>query len=58
MGPIIADVYSETGREMIVHHYEVLEAIKRRDGRDAAQAITDDIVKGGRTVRERIQAPR
>lgn len=58
MGPIIADVYTDTGREMIVHHYEVLDAIRRRDGRDAAQAITDDIVKGGRTVRERIQAQR
>lgn len=56
MGPIIAEVYSDTGREMIVHHYEVLDAIKRRDGQGAAQAISDDIVKGGRSVRERIQA--
>lgn len=56
MGPIIADVYTDAGRGMIMHHYDVLDAVKCRDGADAARAIADDIVKGGRAIRERIQA--
>ena len=43
MGPIIAELYPDGGREMIDHHHEILEAISDRDADAAEQAIREDI---------------
>lgn len=56
MGPIIAAVYESGGRTMIDTHYDVLDALKKRDGKAAAEAIQRDIVVGGGAIRERIAA--
>lgn len=47
MGPLVAASYQQGGRSMIDHHYPVLDALARRDAQAAAQAIMDDITKGG-----------
>lgn len=46
-GPVIAAAYEGGGRTMIVHHYEILDALRRRDGPAARKAIQDDIVNNG-----------
>jgi len=50
MGPVIAAAYAEGGRTMIEHHYAVLEAIRRRDGKAAKKAIRDDLLSGGTVI--------
>ncbi|MES5098461.1 GntR family transcriptional regulator [Agrobacterium sp. BA1120] len=55
MGPHISDAYVQGGREMIDHHYPVIEALKRHDSPAAAMAIVDDILLGGRPILERLE---
>lgn len=54
MGPVIANVYLEGDRDMIDHHYKILEALKNRDPAGAAEAIVDDIQQGGRAILDRV----
>jgi len=54
MGPMIAEVYEASGRDMIDYHYPIVEAIRRHDGPAAAAAMRDDIVKGGHAIGERL----
>jgi len=56
MGPLVADSYVAGGREMIDHHYPVLEAIRRHDREAASAAIMRDILDGGRCILERVKA--
>jgi DNA-binding GntR family transcriptional regulator len=55
MGPIIADNYFAGGRDMIVYHYSVVEALRRHDGKAASAAIVDDIVLGGKAVARMVE---
>ncbi|WP_209425408.1 GntR family transcriptional regulator [Pararhodobacter sp. SW119] len=50
MGPVIAAAYTGGGRTMIEHHYVALEAIRRKDGKAAKQAIRDDLFGGGAVI--------
>ncbi|UZE49088.1 GntR family transcriptional regulator [Rhodopseudomonas sp. P2A-2r] len=43
MGPLIAAVYNAGGRAMISHHYEILDALRKRDPVAAESAIQADI---------------
>ncbi len=43
MGPLIAAVYLAGGRAMISYHYEILDALKKRDPAAAEAAIQADI---------------
>ena len=43
MGPLIAAVYNAGGRAMISYHYEILEALRKRDPVAAEAAIQADI---------------
>lgn len=54
MGPLIADSYLEGGRAMVDYHYPVIEALRRHDPAAAASAIVDDIVLGGKAIRDRV----
>ena len=47
MGPVISAAYEDGGRTMIVHHYDVLEALRHHDGSQAKKAIRDDILANG-----------
>ena len=50
MGPLIAAVYMVGGRDMVDHHYDVVEALRRGDDAAAAAAMETDITRGGRTL--------
>jgi DNA-binding GntR family transcriptional regulator len=54
MGPLIAAAYIAGGRDMIDHHYPVLDALTRHDGPAAAAAIMHDIEHGGQTILARL----
>jgi len=54
MGPLIADSYLQGGRAMVDYHYPVIEALRRHDPAAAASAIVDDIVLGGKAIRDRV----
>ena len=54
MGPPISGAYLAGGRTMIDYHYPVLEALKRHDSAAASMAIVDDILLGGKAIREQI----
>jgi len=56
MGPLVADSYVAGGREMIDHHYPVLDAIRRHDREAASAAIMRDILDGGRCILESVKA--
>ena len=56
MGPLIADVYSAGGDDMLDFHYPVLAAIRAHDGPAAARAISDDILCGGQVILQHLQA--
>jgi DNA-binding GntR family transcriptional regulator len=56
MGPVIADAYVDGGRSMIDYHYPVVDAIKNRDSKAAAQAIMDDIIHGGQAILQHVRA--
>lgn len=56
MGPLIAAVYHEGGRSMIDRHYDVVDALERRDPAAAAAAIRADITEGGTVILARLQA--
>ncbi|MEQ6289014.1 GntR family transcriptional regulator [Vogesella sp. GCM10023246] len=56
MGPLIADVYSAGGDDMLDFHYPVLAAIRVHDGPAAARAISDDILCGGQVILQHLQA--
>jgi DNA-binding GntR family transcriptional regulator len=43
MGPLIAAIYVSGGRAMISYHYEILEALRKRDPVTAEAAIQADI---------------
>ncbi|MDJ1159187.1 GntR family transcriptional regulator [Chelatococcus sp. SYSU_G07232] len=50
MGPVISAAYEVGGRTMIDHHYDVLDAIRRRDPAAARKAIREDILSGGGVI--------
>lgn len=50
MGPLIAQSYQAGGREMIEHHYPIVDAIARRDSQAARVAMQTDILAGGRSI--------
>ncbi len=56
MGPHISETYIGAGRAMIDYHYPVIEALKRHDSVAASMAIVDDILLGGKTILQRIEA--
>lgn len=50
MGPLIAEVYKEGGRDMIDGHYDLINAMKNRDGQAARIAVQNDILSGGQVI--------
>ncbi|OZI70917.1 GntR family transcriptional regulator [Bordetella genomosp. 12] len=50
MGPLIAQVYASSGREMIDGHYPLLTAIRNRDPKAARIAVQTDIIAGGEPI--------
>ncbi|XDZ50076.1 GntR family transcriptional regulator [Neisseriaceae bacterium CLB008] len=50
IGPLIAQVYLLGGREMIDHHYPILQAIKNKDPQAARISIQTDILSGGKVL--------
>lgn len=55
MGPLIADTYLQGGRSMIDYHYPVIDALKRHHSADAAMAVADDILLGGKALLDRLE---
>jgi len=55
MGPLIADSYLKGGRSMIDYHYPIIDALKRHHSSDAAMAVADDIMLGGKTILARLE---
>ncbi|NKJ71841.1 FCD domain-containing protein [Rhizobium leguminosarum bv. viciae] len=52
MGPVIASIYASGGRAMIVHFYELLDAIAKRNAIDAETAMHNDINSAARVIRD------
>jgi DNA-binding GntR family transcriptional regulator len=52
MGPLIAQCYSEGGRDMIDGHYALLKAMQSQDSQAARIAIQTDILSGGQVILE------
>ncbi|MBP6117258.1 MAG: GntR family transcriptional regulator [Neisseriaceae bacterium] len=50
IGPLIAQVYILGGREMIDHHYPILQAIQNKDPQAARISIQTDILSGGKVL--------
>lgn len=50
MGPLIAQCYSEGGRDMIDGHYALLKAMRNADSQAARLAIQTDIMSGGQVI--------
>lgn len=50
MGPLIAESYAAGGRHMVDHHYPLIDALRRKDGRAARIAVQTDIVSGGEAI--------
>lgn len=50
MGPLIAQIYASSGREMIDGHYPLLTAIRHRDAKAARIAVQTDIIAGGEPI--------
>jgi len=50
MGPLIAQSYEAGGRDMVEHHYPLIQAFRQKDARAARLAVQNDIVGGGRTI--------
>ena len=56
-GPLIAQAYASFNERMAIdHHWEVLDALKRRDGPAARAAICCDILDGNQKMVEYLQA--
>ena len=53
MGPLIAQSYDEGGRNMIDHHFPVVEALRRNDPHAARVAIQTDLLSGGQSIYDR-----
>ncbi|MCQ9618143.1 GntR family transcriptional regulator [Paenalcaligenes niemegkensis] len=52
MGPLIAEIYADGGRDMIDGHYVLIEAMRNRDGQAAKIAVQTDILSGGQPILE------
>ena len=52
MGPLIAEVYSDGGRDMIDGHYALIDAMRNKDGQAARIAVQTDILSGGQAILE------
>ncbi len=52
MGPLIAQSYVQGGRDMVDHHYPLIEAMLRKDARAARIAVQTDIISGGKSILE------
>ena len=52
VGPLIAQCYSEGGRDMIDGHYSLLTAMRNRDSQAARIAVQTDILSGGQVILE------
>lgn len=50
MGPLIAQSYVQGGRDMVDHHYPLIEALLRNDARAARIAVQTDIISGGKSI--------
>lgn len=56
MGPLIAQSYVQGGRDMVDHHYPLIEALLRKDSRAARIAVQTDIISGGKSILETFKA--
>ncbi|MNG11724.1 HTH-type transcriptional regulator McbR [compost metagenome] len=55
-GPLIARAYGSFNERMAIdHHWDVLEALKKRDGAGARNAICSDILDGSQKMLEYVQ---
>lgn len=54
MGPLIAQSYEAGGRDMVEHHYPLIQAFKDKDARAARLAVHNDIIGGGRSIFESV----
>lgn len=55
-GPLIARAYGSFNERMAIdHHWDVLEALKQRDGAQARKAICSDILDGSQKMLEYVQ---
>ncbi len=52
MGPLIAQIYADGGRDMIDGHYPLMSAIKNKDPQAARIAMQTDILSGGQPILE------
>ncbi len=50
MGPLIAQIYAEGGRDMIDGHYPLMAAIRNKDPQAARIAMQTDILSGGQPI--------
>ncbi|MEJ1936797.1 GntR family transcriptional regulator [Nostoc sp. NIES-2111] len=55
MGPVLADLHASCGPELVASHHAVVQAVRRRDGAAAADAIRADILSPGRQILERLE---
>lgn len=56
MGPLIAEMYLTSGREVLAQHHVLVDALARGDAASAAAAIRRDIMEGGAPILARIRA--
>jgi DNA-binding GntR family transcriptional regulator len=55
-GPLIARAYGSFNERMAIdHHWDVLDALKKRDGAGARKAICSDILDGSQKMLEYVQ---
>lgn len=54
MGPLIAQSYEAGGRDMVDHHYPLIEAFLQKDPRAARIAVQTDIISGGKVILDRL----
>ncbi|WP_422420492.1 GntR family transcriptional regulator [Pseudomonas sp. GZD-222] len=55
-GPLIARAYGSFNERMAIdHHWDVLDALKKRDGAQARKAICSDILDGSQKMLEYVQ---
>lgn len=53
IGPLIAQSYPHGGRDMVIHHYPVLDALRTGDHLAARIAIQTDLLHGGQIILQR-----
>lgn len=54
MGPLLAGYYAASGREMTLHHHEILDALDRRDAQAARAGMARDIAEPAGAIEDYI----